>query len=71
MGVEPDQVGRENFHVTFWVVDHLTGTLVPVLMPLSDGPRHWGQFSAEGTATSPTAMAVALTNRFSIKTGAR
>src|SRR6185295_13311621 len=50
IGVEPDQAGSATFHVTFSVVDHLTGRFFSPLRPFSVGPRHCGQFSAEGTA---------------------
>jgi hypothetical protein len=46
MGVEPDHSGSGSFHVMFSVVVHLIGRFVSVLIPLADGPRHCGQFSA-------------------------
>ena len=46
MGVDPDQVGSGNFHAMFSVVVHVTGRFVSELIPLAEGPRHCGQFSA-------------------------
>src|SRR5215212_3279302 len=50
IGVEPDQAGSCSFQATFSDADHFTGRLRSPLTPLSDGPRHCGQFSAEGRA---------------------
>ncbi len=50
IGVEPDQAGSCSFQLTFSVADHFTGRFFSPLMPFSDGPRHCGQFSADGRA---------------------
>src|SRR5262249_47574151 len=47
IGVEPLQASIGSFHVTFSSVDHLTGRFFSLLTPLSSGPRHCGQLSAE------------------------
>src|SRR4026207_1905715 len=57
MGVDPDHVGSDNFHVMFSVVVHVTGRFVSPLMPLADGPRHCGQFSACATRVTVTLRA--------------
>ena len=48
IGVEPDHAGSGSFQVTFSVVDQRTGRFFSALTPFSDGPRHCGQFSAQG-----------------------
>src|SRR5258705_2451940 len=57
IGVEPDHAGSGSFQLTFSVVDHLTGRFFSLLKPFKDGPRHCGQFSAEGTAAAATSAA--------------
>src|SRR5687767_15818235 len=47
IGVEPLTPGSATFQTTFSSVVHLTGRFFSVLTPLSAGPRHCGQFSAE------------------------
>src|SRR5215813_10178777 len=47
IGVEPLQADISSFHVTFSSVVHLTGRFFSLLTPLSAGPRHCGQLSAE------------------------
>src|SRR5918993_984347 len=49
IGVDPLHSGIASFHAMFSSVVHLTGRFFSVLMPLSDGPRHCGQFSARAT----------------------
>ena len=60
IGVEPDHAGSCSFQVTFSVVDHLTGRFFSPLRPFSDGPRHCGQFSADGTATVVNSAAIKM-----------
>src|SRR5436309_10887006 len=47
MGVEPDQAGRSSVQVMFSVFDHRIGRSFSPVVPLSAGPRHCGQFSAD------------------------
>jgi hypothetical protein len=47
IGVDPDQAGKGNAHVTPSVFDHVTGSPVSPVVPFSAGPRHCGQLSAE------------------------
>ena len=54
IGVEPDHAGSGSFHVMFSVVDHFTGRLVSALIPLAEGPRHCGQFSARKALSART-----------------
>ena len=51
IGVEPDHAGIASFQVMFSVVDQRTGRFFSPLRPLSDGPRHCGQFSARDVRT--------------------
>ena len=53
IGVEPDHAGSASFQVMFSVFDQRTGRFFSPLMPLSDGPRHCGQFSADSAAAAP------------------
>src|SRR6185369_7787276 len=46
IGVEPLQAGIASFQTTFSSVVHFTGRFFSLLTPLSDGPRHCGQFCA-------------------------
>src|SRR5262249_27800107 len=52
IGVEPLQPGIGVFQATFSSVVHLTGRFFSLLTPLSDGPRHCGQFCAWATNES-------------------
>src|ERR1043165_7774561 len=49
-GVEPLQDGSFTFQFTFSVSDHFSGRPVESDVPLSDGPRHCGQFSPPSAA---------------------
>src|SRR6185295_9762770 len=52
IGVEPLHPGIATFHATFSSVVHLTGRFFSLLTPLSAGPRHCGQFSADVVCTN-------------------
>src|SRR5688572_31837267 len=52
IGVEPLNPGIASFQTTFSSVVHLTGRFFSLLTPLSAGPRHCGQFSAEAFLSS-------------------
>src|SRR5215208_6196519 len=52
MGVEPLRSGIASFHATFSVGLHLSGRFRSALTPLRSGPRHCGQFAADGAALS-------------------
>src|SRR6266508_367695 len=62
IGVEPLQAGISNFHVTFSSTVHLTGRFFSLLMPLSAGPRHCGQLSAETMFSAATVDRAMMTN---------
>src|SRR5687767_5392617 len=47
IGVEPLHPSIATFQATFSSVVHFTGRFFSLLTPLSAGPRHCGQFSAE------------------------
>src|SRR5262245_31703489 len=49
IGVDPLQPGISSFQVMFSSVVHFIGRFFSSLTPLSAGPRHCGQFSAETT----------------------
>src|SRR5688572_1093342 len=63
IGVAPLRLGIGIFHAMFspLAVDHLTGSPFSLDMPVSFGPRHCGQFSAESAATAPTTSTRART----------
>src|ERR1700681_299035 len=46
IAVDPDEAGSASLHAILSVFDQRTGRLVSPLVPLADGPRHAGQFSA-------------------------
>jgi hypothetical protein len=46
IGVEPLQLGSDNFQTMFSSVLQRYGKFVSPLNPLRFGPRHWGQLSA-------------------------
>ncbi len=52
IGVDPDQAGSGSFQVMFSFADQRSGRFFSSLSPFSDGPRHCGQFSADGAATA-------------------
>src|SRR5262245_61889964 len=57
IGVDPLHSGIASFHAMFSSVVHLAGRFFSLLMPLSEGPRHCGQFSAwTATASSRTTI---------------
>jgi hypothetical protein len=64
IGVDPEYCGTATFQAMFSVGDHFTGRFFSPLMPLSDGPRHCGQFSAasgtERISNTPTANTFAI-----------
>src|SRR5918999_412633 len=61
MGVEPLTPGIATFQTTFSSVVHLTGRFFSLLTPLSAGPRHCGQFSAEALLSKmPIARKIAM-----------
>src|SRR5688500_17082826 len=63
IGVEPERSGTASFHVTFSVVDQLTGRFFSPLTPLSIGPRHCGHCSAVSVeAPTTTIVARAITH---------
>src|SRR5262247_2117025 len=62
IGVEPLQAGISSFHVTFSSVVHLTGKFFSSLTPLSAGPRHCGQLSAETMFSAATVDRAVMTN---------
>jgi hypothetical protein len=51
IGVDPRQRGHRQFHMMFSVRVHFTGRFFSVLIPLREGPRHWGQVSARTDTT--------------------
>src|SRR6266545_791876 len=57
MGVDPERSGMASFHTTFSVWLQRAGRSDSPLTPLSDGPRHCGQFSANPAAASAAAHA--------------
>src|SRR5262247_2857242 len=65
IGVEPLQAGISSFHATFSSVVHLTGRFFSSLTPLSAGPRHCGQLSAE-TMFSEAAVERAIMTNMSV-----
>src|SRR5262249_52192977 len=62
IGVEPLQAGICSFHVTFSSTVHLTGRFFSLLTPLSAGPRHCGQLSAETMFSAATVDRAMMTN---------
>src|SRR5262245_59115922 len=62
IGVEPLQAGICSFHVTFSSTVHLTGRFFSLLTPLSAGPRHCGQLSAETMLNAATVDRAMMTN---------
>src|SRR5215510_5371349 len=62
IGVEPLQAGISSFHVTFSSTVHLTGKFFSSLTPLSAGPRHCGQLSAETIFSAATVDRAVMTN---------
>src|SRR5882762_5536494 len=65
IGVDPDHAGRSSFHVMFSVFDQRTGRFFSPLRPLADGPRHCGQFSADGAAAAAQSRIIVSTLRIS------
>src|SRR6185503_11997870 len=59
IGVEPLKPGIAVFQTTFSSVVHLTGRFFSVLTPLSEGPRHCGQFCAWATTDESRQTATA------------
>src|SRR5215510_8962815 len=62
IGVEPLQADISSFHVTSSSVVHLTGRFFSSLMPLSAGPRHCGQLSAETMFSEAAVERAMMTN---------
>src|SRR5215510_15772616 len=65
IGVEPLQPGIATFQAMFSSVVHLTGRFFSALTPLSAGPRHCGQLSAE-TMFSEAAVERAIMTNMSV-----
>src|SRR6266850_4154485 len=65
IGVDPDHAGSSSFHVMFSVFDQRTGRFFSPLRPFADGPRHCGQFSADGAAAVAQSRIVVSTLRIS------
>src|SRR5579864_780748 len=55
IGVAPLHAGRGSFQAMFSSRLHRTGKSFSLLMPLREGPRHWGQFSPVQTLPARTA----------------
>jgi hypothetical protein len=55
IGVDPLQLGKASFQVTFSSVLHLSGRFFSALVPFKDGPRHCGQLSARATSIESSA----------------
>src|SRR2546421_1250467 len=51
-GVAADGPGRPATHLTFSVLENVSGRPCSVVEPLKNGPRHWDQFSARRKAVS-------------------
>src|SRR5215813_15324604 len=62
IGVEPLQAGISSFHATFSSTVHMIGRFFSLLTPLSAGPRHCGQLSAETMFSAATVDRAMMTN---------